>query len=106
MTVTRQKDVSTVVDTAPEAPVAPTRAHKATYAADKRKGGYLIRVEGPNAPKFLYREVPVTTRAGKEHLEKLEKLIWSGVDETSKKPVALYTFAAKPRDLVDDDICF
>ena len=38
---------------------APKRSHKATYARDKRKGGYLIRVIGPNAAAFAGREVPV-----------------------------------------------
>ena len=76
----------------------PKRQHKATYATDKRKGGYLVRVAGPNANVFVDREVPVETRDGKEHIEKLEKLIWSGKDQETGEPVALYTFQAKPRD--------
>ena len=81
-----------------------TRSHKATYATDKRKGGYLIRVAGPSAGLFINREVPVTTRDGDEHMEKLTKLIWSGVDTESGDNVALYAFAAKPREI--DEISF
>lgn len=76
----------------------PKRAHTATYATDKRKGGYLIRVQGPKASQFSGRDVPVTTRDGAEHQEKLVKLIWSGKDEETGQPVALYQFEAKPRD--------
>lgn len=74
------------------------RAHKATYATDKRNGGYLIRVEGPHAAAFVGRDVPVSTKAGAEHTEKLTRLIWSGTDTQSGKPVALYKFEAKPRE--------
>ena len=74
------------------------RLHKATYAADKKKGGYLVRVEGPSSSMFVGREIPVTTRDGAEHMEKLERLIWTGIDLESGKPVSLYTFASKPRE--------
>lgn len=74
------------------------RTHRATYARDKRKGGYLIRVAGPNAGLFAGREVPVTMKSGDEHNEKLLALIWSGVDAETGENVALYTFEAKPRD--------
>lgn len=74
------------------------RAHRATYARDKKKGGYLIRVEGPQAAAFVDREVPVTMKDGSEHTEKLVALIWSGVDQESGKPCALYSFEAKPRE--------
>lgn len=74
------------------------RAHKATYATDKRKGGYIIRVGGPNAGAFVGRVVPVTLRSGDEQDEKLVKLLWSGKDEESGENVALYTFEAKPRN--------
>lgn len=86
------------------------RAHKATYATDKRKGGYLIRVIGPHAGDFAGREVPVVRRDDSESSEKLLKVVWTGKDEgTSEKPgtglpAALYTFAAKPRG--DDEIPF
>ena len=74
------------------------RKHRATYATDKRKGGYLIRVVGPTAEKFAGREVPVTTRAGTEHQETLARLIWAGSDQDSGEPVALYTFEPRPRE--------
>lgn len=74
------------------------RLHKATYAADKKKGGYLVRVEGPQSAAFVGRDVPVTTRDGAEHMEKLSRLIWTGVDQESGKPVSLYTFESKPRE--------
>ena len=82
------------------------RDHKATYARDKRKGGYLVRVEGPHAAKFCRRIVPVTTRDENEHDETLDTLLWSGIDPESGANVALYTFKAKPRADLDDDIPF
>lgn len=74
------------------------RAHKATYATDKRNGGYLIRVQGPYPEMFAGREVPVTTKAGDEHMEKLVRLIWKGTDPESGQLVALYKFESKPRE--------
>lgn len=79
------------------------RAHKATYARDKRKGGYLIRVQGPHAASFAGREVPVTRKDDSESMEKLDAMIWSGTDTDSGKPVALYSFVAKPKDESDED---
>ena len=78
------------------------RLHKASYATDKRKGGYIIRVEGPQSNAFAGREVPVTTMKGDEHTEKLTKLIWSGTDKESGRSVSLYQFESKPRDLEDE----
>ena len=77
----------------PEAP--PKRAHRATYANDKRNGGYIVRVEGPHATKFSKRTVPVTRRDNTESLEELTTLIWGGTDETTKLPIALYAFKRK-----------
>jgi hypothetical protein len=80
------------------------RAHKATYSRDKRKGGYLVRVVGPHANQFIGREVPVTRNDGSESMEKLLKLVHSGVDggevvaADKGKNYALYTFEPKPRD--------
>lgn len=76
------------------------RAHRATYASDKKKGGYLIRVAGPNSNLFAGREVPVTTIKGAEHNEQLTKLIWTGTDKETGEPVSLYTFLARPREQV------
>jgi hypothetical protein len=83
---------STSVDPKP----AP-RSHRATYSKDKRKGGYLVRVEGPHAAKFVDRKVPVTRRDGSETVEQLKGVLWTGADEESGKPVALYEFEQKPR---------
>ena len=66
------------------------RAHKATFARDKRKGGYLIRVEGPAANRFANKEVPVTLKNGEERLETLENVIWSGKDKETGNP-RIYT---------------
>ncbi len=80
------------------------RKHKATYASDKKTGGYLVRVIGPNAADFAGREVPVTTMTGVEHMEKLTKLVWSGVDKGWEDrpgtglPAALYKFESKPKE--------
>lgn len=82
------------------------RAHRATYARDKMKGGYIIRVEGPNANRFAGREVPVTLRNGDESTEKLEALIWTGKDQDSGQPVALYSFEARPKEEMADDTPF
>ena len=80
------------------------RAHKATYARDKKNGGWLVRVIGPQANMFAGRTVPVTTNSGDEHDEELNKLIWSGVDNGFEdnpgtgKPAALYSFKQKPKE--------
>lgn len=77
------------------------RLHKATYSTDKKNGGYIVRVEGPTSNAFVNREVPVTTKDGSEHTEKLTKIIWTGIDKESGKPVTLYKFESKPREKVD-----
>ena len=76
---------------------APKPLHRATYARDKRKGGYLIRVAGPYPEKFAGREVPVLAKSGDTHREKLVALIWTGADTETGTPVALYTFESRPR---------
>jgi len=82
------------------------RQHKATYSRDKRNGGYIIRVEGPNAGRFAGREVPVVRKDDSESLEKLTELVWTGNDKESGKPVALYHFEPRPRDEQLDDLLF
>lgn len=79
-------------------------AHSATYAADKKKGGYLVRVAGPHASAFVGREVPVLKKGETDpsSKEKLTKLIWSGVDTESGGNVALYAFEARPRDPAEE----
>ena len=74
------------------------RKHRATYARDNKNGGYLIRVQGPYPEKFAGRDVPVVLKSGKEHAEKLDRLIWTGTDKENGERVALYSFVAKPRD--------
>lgn len=81
--------------------MATARKHKATYSTDKRTGGYLVRVAGPEAPAFVGREVPVTLKNGQEHKEKLSRLVWSGTDTTTGERVALYQFESKPREKVE-----
>lgn len=78
------------------------RQHKATYARDKRKGGYMVRVEGPYAHRFAGRKVPVTRKDNSETEETLTELVWAGTDNDSGKPVALYHFEATPRDELPD----
>jgi hypothetical protein len=85
------------------------RKHRATYARDKRTGGYLIRIAGPYPEMFGGRLVPVTMKDGSEHEEKLESLVWTGITPEDSKVgtpgerVALYHFAAKPREEVEVD---
>lgn len=84
----------------------PGRQHRATYSRDKKKGGYLVRVAGPNANAFAGRVVPVEMASGVEHDETLVALVWSGNDTadyggTEGMPIALYSFEAKPREDVD-----
>lgn len=80
--------------------------HKATYASDKRNGGYLVRVAGPYPEKFVGRMVPVTTRDGQTHDEKLTRLIWTGADAENGGLVALYKFEARPRENTADELPF
>lgn len=82
------------------------RLHKATYATDKRKGGYLIRVAGPTSNAFAGRDVPVTTRDDKEHTEKLTRLIWTGIDKETGISVSLYNFESRPRDEAETETTF
>jgi hypothetical protein len=77
------------------------RLHRATYAKDKRKGGYLVRVQGPHSNMFVGRAVPVTMKNGSEQEETLEALIWSGKDQETGEPVTLYSFVAKPREEIE-----
>lgn len=82
----------------PAPPVNGKRSHVATYSRDRERGGYIIRVEGPHAASFAGREVPVSRKDRTEGMEKLDKLIWAGTDRESGKPVALYSFEARPKE--------
>jgi hypothetical protein len=100
-----QGDVATLAKVGKVAtPVTRGGGHKATYAADKRKGGWLVRVEGPRPDSFVGRIVPVTRRDDTVGDEALERVVWSGKDEDTGKPVCLYKFAPKPQSL--DEIPF
>jgi hypothetical protein len=85
------------------------RAHRATYARDKKNGGYIIRVQGPHCNRFAGRIVPVEMRDGSEHNETLTDLIWTGTDDGEISgytgPVALYNFKPQPKK-TDDEIPF
>ncbi|MDE2019765.1 MAG: hypothetical protein KGJ13_05475 [Patescibacteria group bacterium] len=84
-------------------PPKSARQHRATYSRDKLNGGWLVRVVGPRAKEFAGRVVPVETTHG-EDTEKLDALIWSGVDdgtytkEDAGKPVGLYSFKPRPKE--------
>jgi len=85
---------------------APKRSHRATYGRDKRKGGYIVRVEGPNCTRFAGRTVPVTLKNGGETEATLDSLIWSGNDQETGKPVAMYSMVAKPPSEEQEEIPF
>jgi hypothetical protein len=79
-------------------------SHVATYTRDKKGGGYLVRVTGPRARDCSGLEVPVLTKKGDVHKEKLMVLVWWGIDDldfdghpATSLPVALYTFEKKAR---------
>ena len=94
--------------------------HVATYASDKMKGGYLVRVIGPNANKFGERKttgadgkeiikrrtIPVLRKDHTQSKETLGKLIWAGVDEDTNKPCALYAIFKDTKKDFDDEIPF
>lgn len=82
------------------------RQHRATFARDKRNGGYLIRIQGPHAERFSGRTVPVTRKDNSEEEQELESMIWTGPDAESGDKVALYKFVAKPREEEQDDVNF
>jgi len=82
------------------------RLHRASYSRDKMKGGYVIRVEGPNASRFAGRSVPVTRKDNSESTEELDSLLWSGTDQDTHHPVALYSFKPKPKDEEVEDLPF
>jgi len=75
--------------------------HRATYASDKRNGGYLIRVAGPDANRFAKRSVPVNMKDGTTHQETLVNLVWAGKDNETGENVALYKFEAKPKEDIE-----
>ena len=77
-------------------------SHRATYSRDNKQGGWNVRVVGPQANMFAGREVPVTMKDGSTHMEKLDKLLWTGTDKDTGQPVAVYSFVAKPKEDQDE----
>lgn len=107
MANTRSRKVEPSVETTSSAPAKEGRLHRASYAADKKNPGkWFIRVSGPSASKFAGREVPVSTKSGDEHMELLDKGIWAGPDQETGEPVCLYTFVAKPKEMIDEELPF
>lgn len=78
--------------------------HRATFSRDKRKGGYLIRVQGPQSNRFAEKTVPVTLKDGSTKQVELESLVWSGKDKESGEPVTLYHFV--PEEMESQDVEF
>lgn len=89
----------------PETPNAPAsaRVHRATFATDNIEGGYMVRIEGPNAEKFARRKVPVTRFNGEETEIELKSLTWTGPDKETGKKVALYKIIKNKRPAKDTD---
>jgi len=75
------------------------RTHKASYAKDKRQGGYLIRVQGPKSNMFVGRTVPVSKKdsTDEDQIELIE-IVWSGKDDDTGAPVTLYKFKPKLKE--------
>jgi hypothetical protein len=86
---------------APATPPLPSkdgRKHRATYARDKRQGGYMVRIVGPHAADFRVGQfVPVTRMDGSEAMEQLNGLVWKGTDEESSQPCALHQMVKRAR---------
>lgn len=85
------------------------RRHRATFATDRKKGGYIVRVAGPDCDRFAGKVVPVTTKSGREDMHELDRLLWTGTDDSEDCPaqykkVSLYSFKPKPRE--EDDVTF
>lgn len=91
-----------------------TGKHRATWAKDRQNGGYNVRVVGPMANRFgarkvkdedgketiVYRDVPVTLKNGSQRMVKLGDVLWTGKDEDTGLPVALYSHIP---DTVEED---
>lgn len=86
----------------PVTPIEPNkRQHRATFATDNIEGGYMVRVEGPNADKFAKRTIPVTRFNGEETNIELKSMTWTGPDKVTGAKVALYKIVKHPRVKVD-----
>jgi hypothetical protein len=91
----------------PELPSKDGRTHRASYATDNMKGGYNIRVVGPHATKMGKRWLPVTRVDGSENMEFTLGIIWSGIDEKTEQPIALFHMYRAPKSKdANDEIPF
>ena len=91
----------------PEVPPAEITApakHRATYTRCKHTGKVRVRIVGPDAADAAGTEVPVITRDGAVHLEKLTVLIYTGFDDrgfpgyqSTGYPLAIYEIEKRPR---------
>lgn len=92
----------------PELPSKDGRTHKATYAKDRKEGGYNLRVIGPHAKKMGRRWLPVTRFDGSENMEYALDIIWSGTDDGTEDrpgtglPVALFSMWKAPKEEQDE----
>ena len=100
-----EEKVAFVPPPRPEIPSKDGRSHRASYAKDNREGGYNIRVIGPHAKKMGNRWLPVTRMDGSENMEFTLGIIWSGTDEDTGSPVALFKMWHAPK-VADDEIPF
>lgn len=87
-------------------PVKAVRQHRATFARDKYEGGWNVRVIGPHAGRFAGRPIPVTRMDDSETVETLDRLIWTGLDTETGRPVALYSFTPAPRAEAQEEFVF
>lgn len=92
-----------VLSPLPATAPATKRLHRATFATDNIEGGYMVRVEGPNADKFAKRTIPVTRFNGEETEIELKSMTWTGPDKVTGVKVALYKIVKHPRVKVDAD---
>lgn len=95
-------------------------SHRATWARDRMNGGYNVRVVGPNANRFgarklddgtkeghvIYRTVPVTLKNGTTRDVKLGDVLWTGKDDDTGLPVALYSHIPETADSDQEELPF
>lgn len=82
------------------------REHRATYSKDKMHGGYNIRIVGPKANRFANRTgIPVTLKDGSEKSDDCGDLLFTGTDDDTGKPYAVYKKVPKEK-AADDEIPF
>lgn len=88
---------------------AAERQHVATFSFNQRAQQYNVRVVGPHADKFAGREIPVSRLNKPDSIEKLTRMLKSGIDEGKVVPenkgkmYALYSFVQKPRAVEEEE---